>query len=199
MLSIPNIIKYLGLTAMFYFLIKAFSSNKLTDFQIICAVITIMIFVIFVARQNFSCTREGYQTYNMPRIYGNGNTDNDVRIYQGNDDFSYEDDDIRELKDAIGIDKIKYQQIKNREKEAMNRIKSQYKYDMVRTMTNPLNTIPLGASIYGYTYLPPENWFRAYERPPVCITDKKCPVCPIVDPTVTNLMEFDTNHDDTEK
>lgn len=196
MISIPNIVKYLGLAAIFYFFIKAFASNKLTDLQIALIVTIIMIFVIFIAGQNFSCIRrEGYQVSNGIQMDENIN-DNGIEIYQGNDDFSYEDDDFKKLKDEMGIDNIKYQQIKDREKEAMNRIRSKYKYDMVRTTSNPLNTVPLGASIYGYTYLPPENWFRAYECPPVCITDKKCPVCPIMDPLVANLMEFDTENND---
>ena len=30
----------------------------------------------------------------------------------------------------------------------------------------------------GYHYLPPKHWMIPQPKPPVCITDKRCPVCP---------------------
>jgi len=76
----------------------------------------------------------------------------------------------------------------------MNKIQATHKDDMVYTTTHPFNTVPLGTQLYGYTYLPPENWFRAYERPPVCISKKSCPVCPVADPSTAGLLEFDSNN-----
>ncbi len=32
---------------------------------------------------------------------------------------------------------------------------------------------------YGYSFLPPEKWYPQPPFPPVCVTNKKCPVCPI--------------------
>jgi len=74
----------------------------------------------------------------------------------------------------------------------MEKIQSMHKNDMANTNTHPFNTIPLGSQLYGYTYLPPENWFRAYEKPPICTTDKKCRIMPMSDASITGLMEFDT-------
>ena len=62
---------------------------------------------------------------------------------------------------------------------------------MVNTTTNPLNTVPLGTQLYGYTYMPPENWFRAYEQPPVCITDNNTTVNPVTDPSINCLLEYE--------
>ena len=31
---------------------------------------------------------------------------------------------------------------------------------------------------YGYSFLPPEKWYPQPPNPPVCISDKVCPVCP---------------------
>jgi len=31
----------------------------------------------------------------------------------------------------------------------------------------------------GYSYMPPKEWYPPAARPPVCITDKQCPVCPV--------------------
>ena len=35
---------------------------------------------------------------------------------------------------------------------------------------------------YGYSYIKPESWYPEPVRPPVCIQEKKCPVCPIINP-----------------
>ena len=77
----------------------------------------------------------------------------------------------------------------------MDRIAGGYKDEMVYTSTHPFNTVPLGTQLYGYTYLPPENWFRAYERPPVCVTDDRSPVVPVYSSAgVSELMQFDTTN-----
>jgi len=31
---------------------------------------------------------------------------------------------------------------------------------------------------YGYSFLPPEKWYNQPPRPPVCVSEKRCPVCP---------------------
>lgn len=33
---------------------------------------------------------------------------------------------------------------------------------------------------YGYSFLPPEKWYPQPPNPPVCVVEKKCPVCPIL-------------------
>lgn len=32
---------------------------------------------------------------------------------------------------------------------------------------------------YGYSFLPPEKWYPIPPHPPVCVTEKSCPVCPM--------------------
>jgi len=99
------------------------------------------------------------------------------------------------LKDIMGIDKEVYEKLGQEEQEAMGKIVGRYRDEMVYTSTHPFNTVPLGTQLYGYTYLPPENWFRAYEKPPVCVTDRRCPVEPIYSGKDTvDLMEFDTSN-----
>lgn len=44
---------------------------------------------------------------------------------------------------------------------------------------------------YGYSFLPPEKWYPQPPRPPVCVTEKRCPVCPVTaDGTPTDVKEF---------
>lgn len=44
--------------------------------------------------------------------------------------------------------------------------------------------IPLGDNYkptdfeYGYSFLPPEKWYPTSPFPPVCVSEKRCPVCP---------------------
>lgn len=39
---------------------------------------------------------------------------------------------------------------------------------------------------YGYSFLPPEKWYPQPPNPPICVTDKVCPVCPVFT-TGTNI------------
>lgn len=32
---------------------------------------------------------------------------------------------------------------------------------------------------YGYSFLPPEKWYPTPPFPPVCVSEKRCPVCPV--------------------
>lgn len=44
---------------------------------------------------------------------------------------------------------------------------------------------------YGYSFLPPEKWYPQPPRPPVCVTEKRCPVCPVnATGTPTDVKEF---------
>lgn len=44
------------------------------------------------------------------------------------------------------------------------------------------NTMPFtntGTFESGYSFLPPEKWYPTPQNPPVCVTEKQCPVCPV--------------------
>jgi hypothetical protein len=44
---------------------------------------------------------------------------------------------------------------------------------------------------YGYTFLPPEKWYPQPPRPPICVTDKRAPVCPTyTQGTPVDVKEF---------
>lgn len=46
---------------------------------------------------------------------------------------------------------------------------------------------------YGYSMLPPKDWYPLPPYPPVCSSAKTCPVCPVnSDPTTLNLKEWHT-------
>jgi len=62
------------------------------------------------------------------------------------------------------------------------------------------NHLPVGTGYrshdyeYGYSYLPPEKWYPLPPRPPICVTDKRCPVCPVyADGAPTDVKEFYTS------
>ena len=43
----------------------------------------------------------------------------------------------------------------------------------------------------GYSMLPPEQWYPQPPFPPVCVTDKKCPVCPVYsEGAPANLLDW---------
>lgn len=199
MLSFQDLVKYIGLALIFFFLIKAFSNQFLSNIQIIIIVVCIMVLVIFLACQNFTCQNkqkfEGYQSGLQinASAFDKNNKNIDQTKNQDYVDADLEDlEDLEDLKDNMNINRDKYQDIKNREKEAMKRIRSGYENDMVHTTSHPFNTVPLGTQLYDYTYLPAENWFRAYENPPPCIMDEQTIVEPIGNSSITGLMEFDS-------
>lgn len=191
MITFIDGVKYLGLAAIIYFLLKSFVNDKLSNTQILIIVISIMVLVIFIIGQNSECSKrrkEGFET---------SQTNNEVIVDTEPNSKEPEEIDYNQnavLRDiaVFGLDKNRYEKILADEKEAMDKIKSGYQNEMIYTQTHPFNTVPLGSRLYGYTFLPPENWFRAYERPPVCITDKKCTVCPMNEPSTAGLLEFDS-------
>jgi hypothetical protein len=208
MITLQDGIKYLGLTAIVYFLIKAFADDKLDNKQIAILVIAIMVVAIFIMNQQVDCPKrplkERYQVTDPPlvdSIYpGPNNTDTPMdtiaRAGPTKPAIKWVDKDIQDMKSIMGIDKKVYHELVENEKKAKEVIRKgpRFHNEMVYTNTNPFNTVPLGTQLYGYTYLPPENWFRAYERPPVCVTDQRCAVCPLADKGTADLMEFDTTN-----
>uniref|UniRef100_A0A6C0LTF7 Uncharacterized protein n=1 Tax=viral metagenome TaxID=1070528 RepID=A0A6C0LTF7_9ZZZZ len=210
MISLQEIIKYVGLIAIIYFLVKAFSEDKLSTNQVLLLSLLILIVAAFVLyKSKNECIKiqpiqknEHYQITDPPvtdSIYP-GPENREEKLDSVEEDPSplngpNIDKDIRDFKDIMTIDKKTYAALIAEEQRAEDRIKNNYRDEMVYTSTHPFNTIPLGTQLYGYTYLPPENWFRAYERPPVCVTDKRCPVCPVAEGGKTSgLMEFDTSN-----
>jgi hypothetical protein len=202
MITFLDLIKYLGLAVIVYLLIKAFVGSKISNEAILILTIIIMAIAIFLMNQCAACPNryvtEGYRVTDPPivdSIYpGPDQSDSDLGNPENPMLIKYTDKDVQDFKDIMGIDKKTYEQIVKNEQKAEKKIRSKWGNEMVFTNTHPFNTVPLGTQLYGYTYLPPENWFRAYERPPVCVTDKRCPVCPIADSGTADLLEFDTSN-----
>jgi len=132
MFTLQDGIKYLGLAAILYFLLKAFANNKMSDCQIIILILFIMLIVIFIACQSFECPKkiksEGFDMINgisnsvYPGPYTNKNINdnnnvNNEDIQYNNNDVDYGDDDVNDFKDIMGIDKQRYDNIKNNEKK----------------------------------------------------------------------------------
>jgi|SaaInlStandDraft_4_1057021.scaffolds.fasta_scaffold01517_5 hypothetical protein len=57
------------------------------------------------------------------------------------------------------------------------------------------NLLPMDGDNYfdpGSSFLPPAQWYPTPPRPPVCVTEKKCPVCPIyTEGTNVDLKHWD--------
>lgn len=47
---------------------------------------------------------------------------------------------------------------------------------------------------YGYSFLPPEKWYPVPPHPPVCVSEKKCAVCPVTTTgSPTDMKEWDAS------
>jgi hypothetical protein len=59
------------------------------------------------------------------------------------------------------------------------------------------NSMPFtntGSFEAGYSFLPPEKWYPTPQNPPVCVTEKQCPVCPVyTNGTNVELKEWDNS------
>ena len=72
---------------------------------------------------------------------------------------------------------------------------------MLNEMTyNDYNTLPLNENIgnyeydYGYTFMPPANWYPTPPNPPLCVSNKTCDVCPILtDGKTTELKKWNSS------
>jgi hypothetical protein len=204
MFSFQDIVKYIGIAAIVFFLIKAFASNGLDNKQVLFLVVAIMLIMIFLLCQKDDCKKkslnEAYEITDPPivdSIYpGPDNTEyRAAKLLPMPPAIDYTNQDLLDQENIMGIDKKTLKALKRQERKAQKNIRNHYRDEMVFTTTNPINTVPLGTQLYGYTYLPPENWFRGYNQPPVCITDKKCPVCPVLDDSKTSdLLQFDASN-----
>ena len=113
--------------------------------------------------------------------------------YPGKPDYTTPDvDDAREI---ATINKNVLKEINMREQKEKEKIRGEYEYEMPYTVTHEYNTRPLGRAVSGYTYLPPENWFRPWDRTPICISGKNYKAEPSVASAPLNqqYLEFDTH------
>lgn len=81
-----------------------------------------------------------------------------------------------------------------------NRTGSRFRDDVI---TNEMeytdfNTLPVPADAanrdfdYGDSFLPPDKWYPVPPHPPVCVSEKRCPVCPITTTgTPVDVKEWD--------
>ena len=82
----------------------------------------------------------------------------------------------------------------------IERVGSRAEQDLMRSDMpyNDYNHIPIPkdyvstSTDYGYSFLPPEKWYPEPPNPPICVTEKRCPVVPLYT-TGTNieLKEWD--------
>ena len=209
MWSFSNTWKYIVLAILLFLLTKAFCGEQVENVKIIILIVLVMSVIIFMDNAGGATRREGFDPTDpayVKSVYPSPSMRPKLRddtLWAPAPDLSeteeynpelMKDQDLVDLKDIMGIDKITEKGLIQKETEAEQKIKDRHRNEMQYTNSHPYNTIPLGSQIYSYTYLPPENWFRAYERPPVCITDRahKNEVYPVGENKYTDLMEFDT-------
>jgi len=200
---IEKLVKYGGLALITFLLIKAFTDGTLSEKNTYVLVGLIMIPIVLVGFGSGVCPRvkENYQITDppiVPSIYpGPPNQDRVLGTVTAPPPMPPMpiDQDIKDQMSITGIDMKIYDALGAEEQRAKDKIRASYTNDMVYTESNPLNTIPLGTQIYGYTYLPAENWFRAYERPPPCLVEGKgtlSVVRPISEGAyLSDLLEYD--------
>ena len=65
---------------------------------------------------------------------------------------------------------------------------SQFSYVDFNSLPTSYNQ---GSFESGYSFLPPSAWYPVPPHPPVCVAEKKCPVCPVLSDGTVGLKEWD--------
>jgi len=104
--------------------------------------------------ENFRCAKDKIEKANVQH---------NLNYVQGDDMMSRKDDGSY----TIGLHK------KNQEKS----VDDVMQYSFYDHNILPPNTSP-DAYEPGYSYLPPSEWYPRSPHPPVCISEKRCSVCP---------------------
>jgi hypothetical protein len=70
-------------------------------------------------------------------------------------------------------------------------LKDEMQFSNVDYNSMPVN-YNTGSFEYGYSFLPPAQWYPVPPHPPVCVAEKQCPVCPVfTQGTNLELKEWD--------
>ena len=91
-------------------------------------------------------------------------------------------DCVKKITDSNGMDAYVYKT--NTQKYASGPTRAQegvISSEVQYTEYNILPVTPEDSKLYeyGYSFLPPEKWFPVPPHPPVCVSEKKCPICPV--------------------
>lgn len=173
-------VKYCGILIILTFLLKYLIPNVGYVEAFIISLIFVTVFTVLTTKTMCKNSSEKFvNSVNRP-IY----SDNIQEYTDSNDVIVNKTVPNQQLNQQL------INQIDKREKEAADKIKSNYEYDMKYTESHPFNTVPMGSNLYGYTFLPPENWFRPYEYPKEVYKYKET-VVPVQDKSVEGLLGVD--------
>jgi hypothetical protein len=95
---------------------------------------------------------------------------NKTGLIDRNDDASYKINYQRRSPDITAVG--------SRAKDGIMK-ESDMKYNVISYHTVPPN-LNTGSFEYGYSFLPPKDWYPTPPFPPVCVAEKQCPVCPVL-------------------
>ena len=113
-------------------------------------------------------------------------------LYYDPADTSQANPNIIDLERSVQVNPERMAILKQRVNERRNRIADRWRGEQKYTEITPENTIPLGQNAdQGYTMLDPIQWFRGYERPPVCMIDTPTPVSGVSPEGIDQYMQFD--------
>ncbi len=204
-LNTKNYVRTAFIVVISYFLIKAFMDEQVNDMNASLISLVIGLSINYALSKHIFSSEGEHKRLEGFKDVANGSCRDyyTTSVYDPNYKplpaqpnkvkKEYTDPDLEDMEDVALVDRKKMEQLQNNEDKARAEIRAGYKDEMKYTTSHEFNTRPLGAQIYSYTMLPPENWFRAYDRPPVCVSEKYNTVNPASSSSTTaNLMEFDT-------
>lgn len=218
MFCFNDYVKYIGLTIILLFVIKYLMPTMGFIEALILSIVLITVFIVLINSKNICKKKlerfvndstnqlnqpnQPNNQYNQLNNQLNNQSNNQLNNQSNqsnqsnnkpkttynqhiNDRYEYASDVPYELLDTEAIE-----QIKTREANAMAKIVSKYQDNMIYTESHPFNTVPLGSKLYGYTYLPPENWYRPNDYQKTTYLHKSV-VVPTNSDITDNLLTID--------
>jgi hypothetical protein len=180
-----------------YYLIKR-SQWGLSDMNRLMICFAVPLVYLLIVQNKGSVKYEGFEA--DPSVVDEDEMveDSNVKPYPGKPEHT--DADVADAREIAAIDKKELREINEREAEERKKIRKEYQYEMPYTIAHEYNTRPLGRQVPGYTYLPPENWFRPWDRVPICVGGGKFDARPTTASASLDqqYLEFDT-HVEVEK
>lgn len=115
---------------------------------------------------------------NEPHIYPVPNQTSVRSEYLQNKDAVYENH-IKQLEQQKNISTKMYvtkEQVGSRAHDGV--LQNEMMFTDYNTLQVPQN-YPYSEDDYGWNFLPPKDWYPKPPNPPICVSEKQCPVCPV--------------------
>jgi len=153
-----KILRYLAEGIIIYLLLKYLLTRQI-EMSTLLIVVLIILVTFFVLFENINISINFTEGFDVPQA------------------TPFKDDYIKRIGGGYEIKLEENKQVEKSGSRTENDVLAdESKYVDLNNL--PVEGINSGSFEYGYSFLPPEKWYPVPPHPPVCVSEKKCEVCP---------------------